>query len=592
VTQPPHQAPLFNDNPAFTDLLGFGGVADAVVRVLVSDGLDPVTVGVQSGWGGGKSTLLNLVEKRLATEHPQVLVVRVDPWEFEDSQDVRGTLISLVLNALQERAVTSELAVAPDRKEVIKAHISRLRSRIAWGRASKVLVSGAISLIPGGAAVNMLGDLVKALMPPEPESGEDDPSDAPVTMAGFRDDFAALLQQDLGISKVAVLVDDLDRCLPPATVASLEAIKLFLSVPNMAFVLAADEDLVAASIDRHLGGVASSEFARRYTEKIVQLPISLPRLSAQDTEAFVALLFAARHLSEADLEVLIGSARERRREGNSPFVVPESGLALETDLALAATVASGLAADSFLTPRAVKRFLNNLAVREQLTTESGSSLPLGVLVRLYLLELRHLTEFKDLAEAQPEGRQELLELWEAWGRPSSEAVPPEHVSPAFLTWAGAEPTLTDKGDEIARYLTIAATLRTDVRVSGPLDAAYRELVQQMLGESNAQRRDAVMAITDLPPADQQTVVVAISDQLLRVNPEVLTAGLDGLCRLAAAQDSLIVLITEQLERPAMLRRFSATDVPLLKPLPKVMQALQTTEGVDERVRETAKEFSD
>lgn len=59
------RAPLFDDNPAVTDLLGFAAVADAVVRVLTSGGLDPVTVGVQGGWGGGKSTLLNLVEQRL-----------------------------------------------------------------------------------------------------------------------------------------------------------------------------------------------------------------------------------------------------------------------------------------------------------------------------------------------------------------------------------------------------------------------------------------------------------------------------------------------------------------------------------------------
>lgn len=93
------QALLFDDNPAVVDPLRFGAVADAMVRVLTSSGLDPVTVGVQGGWGGGKSTPLNLVEERLKG-FSRVLVVRVDLWEFEDSQDVRGTLIALILNAL------------------------------------------------------------------------------------------------------------------------------------------------------------------------------------------------------------------------------------------------------------------------------------------------------------------------------------------------------------------------------------------------------------------------------------------------------------------------------------------------------------
>jgi hypothetical protein len=47
--------------------------------------------------------------------------------------------------------------------------------------------------------------------------------------------------QDLPeIERVIVLVDDLDRCLPPTVVATLEAVKLFLSVPKMAFVVAAE----------------------------------------------------------------------------------------------------------------------------------------------------------------------------------------------------------------------------------------------------------------------------------------------------------------------------------------------------------------
>ncbi|MCB2178195.1 MAG: hypothetical protein KQH57_20495 [Actinomycetales bacterium] len=90
----PTPAPMFDDNPTKLDLLGFGGVVDAVVNVLDAGGLDPVTIGIQSSWGGGKSTLLRLLKERLKDQN-HLLVVTVDPWEFEDSQDVRGTLIAL-----------------------------------------------------------------------------------------------------------------------------------------------------------------------------------------------------------------------------------------------------------------------------------------------------------------------------------------------------------------------------------------------------------------------------------------------------------------------------------------------------------------
>jgi hypothetical protein len=93
-------APLFDDNPAIVDLLGFDAVAEVVAKVVTSGGLDPVTVGIHSAWGGGKSTALNLIADSLDGED-QVVVVRIDPWEFENAEDLRGTLIAQVLDELQ-----------------------------------------------------------------------------------------------------------------------------------------------------------------------------------------------------------------------------------------------------------------------------------------------------------------------------------------------------------------------------------------------------------------------------------------------------------------------------------------------------------
>jgi len=58
--------------------------------------------------------------------------------------------------------------------------------------------------------------------------------------------------------------------------------------------------------------------------------------------------------------------------------------------------------------------LNNLAIREQIADEAGAHLPLDVLVKMYLLELRHLPEFKILAGLEPDQRTDLLRRWESW----------------------------------------------------------------------------------------------------------------------------------------------------------------------------------
>lgn len=575
------QTRLFDDNPAVIDLLGFGAVAGAVELVLTSGGLDPVTVGVQGGWGGGKSTLLNLVEQRLSgVEH--VLVVRVDPWEFEDSQDVRGTLIALVLNALQEQVVKAEAALPVDRRAEIVKKLDGLRRRIAWGRVAKVLVTSAVSLVPGAGG---LTDLVDALVPVGPGEDTAEAADKPQSMAGFRQDFASLMAEDLGLTKVVVLVDDLDRCLPAAAVGTLEAIKLFLSVEKMAFVLAADEDLVRASIDRHLGGIANGEFANRYTEKIVQLPISLPRLSQQDAEAFVALLLGGGPgMTAAEQTAMIDRARERRREGRAPYVVPDpAGAAGPTPeaLRLAATIATGLSADAWQTPRAVKRFLNNLAIREHIAREAGAELPLPVLVRLYLLELRHLAEFKTLAALAPDARAGLLRAWEEWAHAEEGSQKPAQVDEQTKEWAAGEPRLAGRGGDIDRYLSVAATLRTDVRFGGALDAAQRELIERLLSESDIDRRAAAAAALEMAPDQQDVIVGALAEQLVRVeDPEQV---IDSLVRVSQGEQRLVPAVTAALERMPVLRRLEAQHIPLLRSLRPVLVAILGADGLDKPV---------
>ena len=90
-------------------------------------------------------------------------------------------------------------------------------------------------------------------------------------MAGFNDSYKELLALIPNVERVVVLVDDLDRCLPDAVTATLEAIKLFLATEKMVFVLAADQDMVRDAISVSLNGARRGDvFAKRYLEKIVQ----------------------------------------------------------------------------------------------------------------------------------------------------------------------------------------------------------------------------------------------------------------------------------------------------------------------------------
>ena len=91
------------------------------------------------------------------------------------------------------------------------------------------------------------------------------------------------------------LVDDLDRCLPDKAVEVLEAVKLFLEVEGCAFVLALDEEVIERGIahryrDYSLQGKEGMTpiTGAEYLEKLVHLPVRLPRPTGAAAQVFLA----------------------------------------------------------------------------------------------------------------------------------------------------------------------------------------------------------------------------------------------------------------------------------------------------------------
>jgi hypothetical protein len=149
--------------------------------------------------------------------------------------------------------------------------------------------------------------------------GEEEQSVEEPTLQGFRGEFAALMDDLPEIGRVVVLVDDLDRCLPGTVIATLEAVKLFLSVPKMAFVIAADRRTVSLAIaTEYEPSPQAAKMGQQYLEKIVQIPVRVPALGRAESEAYLALLMLERHLADgATLEPYALHCAERRAAGEA-----------------------------------------------------------------------------------------------------------------------------------------------------------------------------------------------------------------------------------------------------------------------------------
>lgn len=312
--------PLWPDNPSPVDLLGFEDIALPIVEVVGRDRLDPVVVGLYGAWGSGKSTILELVSSQLSLD-PSIVVVRVTPWEYDATTDVKAALIGQVLAAVTARINSDE-----GLKTKLSGQLVALAKRVRWSKAIGLAARGALTL-----QVPSIEEVTDIFGPKESTDLEEP------TLAGFHVEFASLMA-DLGesVSRLAVIVDDLDRCMNPAVIAILEGIKLFLAVPKMAFVVAADETPVIDAIaERYSASEHPRTMARQYLEKIVQIPLRVPALGLRDTEAYLAMMLLEHLLENSQFDELIIACNNQRRSGNGELIQLPPGVGASTTEAIA-----------------------------------------------------------------------------------------------------------------------------------------------------------------------------------------------------------------------------------------------------------------
>jgi hypothetical protein len=393
---------------------------------------------------------------------------------------------------------------------------------------------------------------------------------------------------------VVVLVDDLDRCLPAAVMATLESIKLFLAVPRMAFVVAADQEMVRDSIAVSLGETnRSGAFAVRYLEKIIQLPITLPRLAITDAEAYIGLLLSAADGADGTaLKILSEHCARRRNEGLVPLLGGLGDLGWqpgEETLALAAQLAQGLSADRLANPRQIKRFLNAFGVRSIIARSRGIEIEPAVLVKMLLLEDLHRSSFETLAGTPVPERPALLEMWRKWADDldSPDSARPEGISADTRHWAASPPGLA--GKNLTQYLHLAASL-LNVRAGEQASDTVIRLVNDLLGEGDAVREAALAGLTGLAEPEQR----AAMDLAFGLGRSLTDVGVlfEMTIKWADKTHSLVDLVTAAAEE--MLHRLgpgvpaSMGGSPLRSRYEPIIRRLANEAEIDTMVRTAAR----
>lgn len=298
---------MWPDNETERDFLNFTGVADTVAEIIVQAQGRPISIGVSGAWGVGKSSMIKLIrcalEKRAEGPRSEFVFVEFNAWLYQGYDDARAALMEVIATTLKKEAEERQSGLDK---------VQELLKRVDWLRVAKLTAGSAIALglglppvglisevsslvtkVAGGAAgkeditelERKTGELRSAaagILKPKPDSSP------PKEIQAIREFFEAALAE-MGV-KLVVLIDDLDRCLPPTTISTLEAIRLFLFLKNTAFVIAADDAMIKHAVRQHFGGVDES-LAVSYFDKLIQVPIRVPPLGTQEVRAYLMLLF-------------------------------------------------------------------------------------------------------------------------------------------------------------------------------------------------------------------------------------------------------------------------------------------------------------
>ena len=424
---------MWSDNETNVDLINVQHIVGAVTGLIENQALLPLTIGVFGAWGSGKSSVMKMTEDYF-NDNEKVLCVSFNGWLFEGNDDAKSALMGSILDALEDHLPTATKA-----KKKAQDLLQKLLKRVDWlrlmGMAGKQVLSFTLTGMPHigslGEAAGYIKEKVKGVSVEDAkELVKESPEPADNirrTVREFRQDFAELLKESK-IDTLVVLIDDLDRCLPDTIIETLEAIKLFLYVPNTAFIIGADERLVQHAVKRRfpeIGDDASSsaqekfDLGRDYLEKLVQMPVRIPQLGYVEVETYINLLFAQLRL-DAGLfnKVCKQVLQEVQAEVSSTAVfslttigqfVTDAPADLLDDLALSQQTADVLTRILRGNPRQIKRFLNTMLLRISMAKAKHATLKLRVMTKLMLLE-----EFKPMTFG-------LLAKWQA----EADGQPPE-----------------------------------------------------------------------------------------------------------------------------------------------------------------------
>jgi predicted KAP-like P-loop ATPase len=588
---------MWADTDTDVDFLNYSEVAELIAEMIGKPDLLPMSLGVFGSWGVGKSSTLRLVANELEKNEGKYLIINFDAWLYQDFDDARAALMSVIASELVRTAPASLASKAMS----LFGRINKLRAlgllieggALAMGVPTFGLITrgleGARDAIDGTADGEDLEAIKKAgTDAKEKASGllkEVSEKGPPEEIAAFRKEFGEVLN---GLGKtLVVFIDNLDRCLPANAIHTLEAVRLFLFMPKTAFVIGADEDMIRHAVARHFNDPGEKQVTD-YLDKLIQIPVRVPRVGVEEVRAYLfLLLFQSAYSDLALRERLRAFLIDRLRKSwthDEPFKIDDvlKSVSKEADDGLRRALEMGdrmavLLAHServLGNPRIVKRLLNVVRMRSSIARKRSMPLDESIIAKLALFERcvdSAATEaLHNAINAAPGGKLQFLQAIEN-GEPIEDhkADLPEKWQPhlSFVSdWARLQPKLADIDLKPAVYL---ARETIPVRVAaGSVPAQVTKAIETLLKTPTTVSQAAAAAVNALKGGHEVVAMEAMVAEI-RKNAEwsKVRADVRGAILLARSSPDaarIAARLFNDLPSPPAWLRAMLKDEPWLK----------------------------
>jgi tetratricopeptide (TPR) repeat protein len=263
--------PVLCDEATLHDELGRGRFVRTLQQVLL-EAETPLVVAIYGPWGAGKTSMMMQLRAALTENDDgaaQVRTVWFVPWEHSRDNQPGVSLLLAIRRDLDLNDVRVDRAL----------------------RAIAQAITDDVRIPYIGLSLRRVRANYRQLAEQDVERR----SEQALLREHFKKVIAVAREAKEGPKKLVIFIDDLDRCQPATAIAMMEALKLYLSLPGCIFVLGIDPELIQSAIANEYAtlGIAKES----YLNKIVQLPFTIPALSREEVNAYVAA-HLARDLSD------------------------------------------------------------------------------------------------------------------------------------------------------------------------------------------------------------------------------------------------------------------------------------------------------